>query len=139
MSIGGGLMQLVAYGAQDVYLQNVGNIFTNPNAYANHEYYHAICKPKTRNHNIISHKNKQTGIPRQLKRGTTCIISYDEIGENDTYTICHVCKQIYGWGSIIIWMQTSKTCPHCRCDMDINHMNKYVNTSNKKGKHKNNK
>ncbi len=130
--VGGALMQLVAYGAQDIYLDGPG--YTHSNAYASHEYYHAICKREKKQNNVISHKNKQYGTPRQLKKGTECIISLDEIKEKEAYSICTTCKQIFSWGHIILWTQNHNTCPHCRCETNITNMKKYINTTESKKK-----
>lgn len=127
---GGGLMQLVAYGAQDIYLSDHRS--SHSNAYANHEYYHAICKRERKQKNIITHKDKQYGHPRQLKRGTTCIISLDEIAEKENYTICGTCKQIFSWGHITLWLQNHDTCPHCRTNLEIGKMKKYINSVERK-------
>lgn len=127
---GGGLVQLIAYGAQDIYLSSDRNFHSN--AYANHEYYHAICKRERKQKNIITHKTKQYGNPRQLKRGITCIISLDEIAKNENYTLCNTCKQIFSWGHITLWLQNHNTCPHCRTNLEIGNLKKYINSSESK-------
>ena len=128
----GGLMQLVAYGAQDIYLHEPAVM--RGNGFENHEYYHDICKRKKNYEKVKSHKEKQVGHPRQLKRGTTCIISLDEITNNEAFSCCNQCKQIFSWGHIILWLNNNKTCPHCRANMDITNMKKYVNSAGNKKK-----
>ena len=82
--------------------------------------------------NIITHKTKQYGNPRQLKRGTTCIISLDEIAKNENYTLCNTCKQIFSWGHITLWLQNHDTCTHCRTNLGIGNLKKYVNSAESK-------
>lgn len=133
-------MQLVAYGSMDILIDRSFGRIRRTNAYNlfGHEYYQELFERRTKKNekrqHVINHKTTYPGTVRQLKKGTTCVISYDEIQQNDTYAICNNCDKIFSWGHILLWLQKNETCPHCRQNMFISCLKKYVNTTKRRNK-----
>ena len=131
----GGLMQLVAYGAQDVYLENLVN--WRNNRYQN-PYFREI---EERVYPVLNQPGFDEPINyvfwnSRLKNGTECPIMMCPINRGDKYTQCYQCKKAFDWGSMVLWLRDNSTCPHCRTNLNLPNMPKLINKHNEPKKRK---
>jgi len=88
----GGLMQLVAYGAQDIYLmRNISALQSKQ---------------------IIQWKNEI--ISFKIPKKTKCPITFDLINISSGVCKCLQCRNIFDYSAYKQWINTNKTCPVCR-------------------------
>ena len=101
---GGGLMQLIAYGAQDVYLDyNSDNDLENNNELANR-------------FNNLQTKINWYKFERPIKptdRNNECPITLEKINLNDSYCLCLECNYNFDAKELKIALQTHNECPMC--------------------------
>lgn len=133
-------MQLVAYGAQDVYLENPVPVNWRNNRNGN-PYFRELDE-------LVDHRlNPQYNRPAfdetkaifrksGLKNGTECLITLCPINRGDKYTRCYQCKQVFDWGSMVLWLQDHPGCPHCRTNLNLDNMPKLINKHNDQKKHR---
>lgn len=84
----GGIMALIAYGAQDVYLDNT-NIIDNSENFDN----------------IIA--------IREIKNDTMCPVTFSDIEKDDMYTFCSRCNYNFSQ-AVFKWIREHRSCPMCR-------------------------
>ena len=102
----GGLMQLVNYGAQDIYLLsgNTHNIFT-------HSAYNPINSSTDENNLMWSTLNKIIN----LEKNDECPISNISFISECSYCICYICKYNIDADTLKKCFQfNDKKCPMCR-------------------------
>lgn len=98
----GGLMQLVAYGAQDIYLTgNTNNTILQP--YYESEYNHDYDNILYLTEDLI-----------EIDRYEECIISLEQIQNNENIAKCSQCKKIVKYNVMQQWFNENESCPHCR-------------------------
>lgn len=137
----GGLMQLIAYGAQDVYLGNPVNTRNNRNG---NPYFREIEERVDRVLNQMYNNNRQPAFDEsrvifrssRLKNGTECPITMCPINKGEKYTKCYQCKKAFDWGSMVLWLRDNSTCPHCRTNLNMDNMPKLINKHNEPIKRK---
>ena len=101
----GGLMQLVAYGAQDIYLTgNTGNTrYSPPSSLA------TSVTPEQ--HDNILYLTEDL---IEIDRYEECIISLEQIQNNENIAKCSQCKKITKYTIMQQWFNENASCPHCR-------------------------
>ena len=98
----GSLMQLVAYGAQDIYLTgNTNNTILQP--YYESEYNHDYDNILYLTEDLI-----------EIDRYEECIISLEQIQNNENIAKCSQCKKITKYTIMQQWFNENESCPHCR-------------------------
>jgi hypothetical protein len=127
-------MQLVAYGAQDIYItgNNPNPTFYRTTAYR-HQNFALNINNDTENNNIEPtpipiQKPKIVSIYQQLDSeggNNQCVISLEPIEENGEYWQCNTCNKVVTWEAAEIWISQHKTCPYCRQSAGLDAM--YVN------------
>ena len=127
---GGGLMQLVAYGAQDVYLTGNNNITFYGVQYRRHTNF-AMESINIEDNNIdpiiipVREIIIMYNLLDQISGINICVISLEPIEENGEYWNCTTCNKVVTWEAAEIWISQHKTCPHCRQSVGLD--TKYVN------------
>ena len=136
----GGLMQLIAYGAQDVYLENPvnGRNYRNGNPYfrAIEERVNRVLNPRYNNRHPAFDESRVIFQNSRLKNGTECLITLCPINRGDKYTRCYQCKKVFDWGSMVLWLRDHSGCPHCRTNLNLDNMPKLINKHNEPKKRK---
>lgn len=103
----GGLMQLVAYGAQDAYSysdQGYNNVLNNNLNTFN------ISTSTTRTET----RTVSTEIIKRLLEGNEeCPVTYEKIKCGDKYTYCIQCNNNFS-AEVFSWLHEHKSCPMCR-------------------------
>ena len=103
---GGGLMQLVIYGAQDVYpshdeIDEINEIYRPATHVAgnriNEIKINALSKPVSK-----------------LDDSNQCCVSYNIIKEEELYVECPQCTKIMNFEVASKWFEIKKSCPMCR-------------------------
>ncbi len=90
---GGGLMQLVAYGAQDIFLTDIS--------------YESVTEEKL----IWNEINKIL----DLNKNSECPITYDELKHGCKYCVCHQCKYNFSTDGLMeCFKKMQKNCPICK-------------------------
>lgn len=136
---GGGIMQLVAYGAQDVYLTTMPQITYFRLTYRRHTNF----APELINSDGSDNNGGNTMVPevniiyKLLSANTECIITYIIIEANGVYWECDTCNKVVCWEAAEHWISGHKNCPHCRCDATLD--KKYINATEPVVKSKNTK
>jgi hypothetical protein len=125
---GGGLMQLVAYGAQNVYITGQPSVSFFPVTYRQHTNF-AIDIPESNNEDIIH-------LPIRVEPmiihailaadNSTCVVSLEPIAEGGEYWQCGTCHKVIDWEVATVWISEHKNCPHCRQTAGLD--TKYVNS-----------
>jgi hypothetical protein len=146
---GGGLMQLVAYGAQDAYLTGNPQVtffrttyrrYTNFNPYNQNEYeqnqyeQNEFVNPYDINKWTIKYV-----IILETDRNMECPINLELIKLNDQYCRCTQCKHNFSKEALIESFKTNHTCPMCRAEWSdktlyVNKNEEIKKTSDKKKK-----
>lgn len=119
-------MQLVAYGAQDVYLNATPTTYFSP-IYRQHTYYTSNSIHANDNNIDTTSESitEPTIIYKLIDANTECIITYISIEINSTYWECNTCNKVISWDAASLWISSHKKCPHCRCDAVLD--TKYIN------------
>lgn len=140
---GGGLLQLIAMGAQDIYLTNNPQISYFNSTYRRKTCFsvetsiiesHIIEQPKIQLHNLYLTvdfiKNMVTMLQKhqyilldqyhvnRVLKNTECPITLNEITE--LYLECNTCKMCYDYNTTIHYFKRSLKCSYCRQDININ-------------------
>lgn len=117
--MGGGLMQLVSYGAQDIYLTSNPNT-TSVRSVENTE---GIKKNTT----TITTKSK---LKSELNKDNNdnCPICM-ECMINKEIVICKGCNKCFDKTCIESWLVNHNTCPLCRCNMFKQHITTAATTT----------
>jgi hypothetical protein len=139
----GGLMQLIAYGALDVYLPTFtinnnrdNNNYCNNNTIIddsktikeNFNNLRRMVDPIIKTHkNIINNINLTNPYIIPVLKNTECPITYSEITGN--FIECTVCKTCYDYTNteVITWFNSHRNCSICRGKIDktIKNINGY--------------
>ena len=98
--MGGGLMQFVNYGAQDIYLDGNPQITYFKFTYSR---YGDLPLDEI----IVEIKDVE------IKKGEYCIISLDEFVNNDLIQICYNCKKMFKDDIINQHLVNHHNCPYC--------------------------
>jgi len=115
---GGGLMQLVAYGAQNVYITGAPVTFYRV-TYRRHTNF----AMESIDFNEDNRDPPQIQLPELIIKylqldpvggNNQCVISLEPIQENDEYWQCNTCTKVVSWEAAGLWIGQHKTCPHCR-------------------------
>lgn len=104
--MGGGLMQLVAYGAQDIYLTGNDQIRFRENGQL---LVFSELDEKTIEANFFDEYNKRL----EVLSNDDCIICC-ECMTGDKAIDCICCKKIFHVKCVGTWTKNKNTCPHCR-------------------------
>jgi hypothetical protein len=122
---GGGLMQLIAYGAQDVYLTAPQQITYFRLTYQSRTNFAPETIPNYDSIVTPSSITEPTIVYKLLIANTECIITYIVIETNAAYWECDTCNKVVTWDAASLWISGHKNCPHCRCDstLDKKHIN----------------
>ncbi len=121
-------MQLVAYGAQDVYLTGQPPITFYRTTYRRHTNF--AMDSIDSNAEIPSVEPIKQPDP-ELKymilsaENATCIVSLEPIAEGGEYWQCATCSKVVEWPFATLWIAEHKNCPHCRQTAGLDA--KYVN------------
>ncbi len=130
MSSRGGLMQLVAYGAQDVYLTGQPPITFYRTTYRQHTNF-AMDSIESNNEPEIYQppiKAEPLIIYAILDaENAVCVVSLEPIAEGGEYWLCGTCRKVIGWDAATVWISEHKNCPHCRQTAGLDA--KYVNSA----------
>ncbi len=101
--MGGGLMQLVAYGATDVYLSGDSyRVVYRRHTNFSYESTEKCFEEITKNRLILD------------KERMVCPIEYTNINIDDKYLHCSKCNHNFCNDSITKWLNINKSCPMCR-------------------------
>ena len=129
-------MQLVAYGAQDVYLTGSNPIPTFfSTTFYRHQNFALNINNDTENNNIEPTPiliQKPEIIIKYLRLepdggNNQCVISLELIEENGEYWQCNTCNKVVTWETAELWISQHKTCPYCRQSAGLD--TKYVNSA----------
>ena len=101
----GGLMQLVAYGAQDRFL--TGN--SSVRRYSPPSRLTTSVTPEQ--HDNILYLTEDL---IEIDRYEECIISLEQIQNNENIAKCSQCKKIVKYNIMQQWFNENESCPHCR-------------------------
>lgn len=97
-------MQLVSYGAQDIYLTDNYTVthYFNPNTNNDNSNWKIFYKliPKT-----LIDKGEEYYL---------CCITYDYIKDGDKYIQCSKCNKCFDISVKANWFKNNNNCPHCR-------------------------
>lgn len=121
----GGLMQLLAYGAQDVYLGATLNYDTNFNSDSDYDYnfnnMHLNNLTNTYNWYQFNRPIKKTD------RNTECPITLEEINKGDTYCLCNTCNTLFDAKELKKTLRIKNECPICLAEWNakIEYVNQY--------------
>lgn len=110
--VGGGLMQLIAYGAQDIYLTS--NYSDNYSDYDS-DYDSDDNLHQNMNNLQIDTKNWYQ-FDRPIKatdKNNECPITLEKIGPNESYCICAECNYIFNAEELKKALKTHNECPMC--------------------------
>jgi hypothetical protein len=125
----GGLMQLVAYGQQDVYLTGNPTVTFSRITYRRHT-------------NFVREQNEQDELVNpydinkwtikyviilETDRNMECPINLELIKLNDEYCKCNECKYNFSKEALMEAFNTNYTCPMCRAEWTDK--TKYINKS----------
>ena len=101
----GGLMQLVAYGAQDRFLTGNSSVrrYSSPSSLA------TSVTPEQ--HDNILYLTEEL---IEIDRYEECIISLEQIQNNENIAKCSQCKKITKYTIMQRWFNENESCPHCR-------------------------
>ncbi len=117
---GGGIMQLLQYGAQDIYL--MGNINQAHNEVSNYE----LNEMVTIFDNLVFHvedNNNWFQYSRELKTSEInkiCPISLKRIQKNDTYCLCINCDTMFSAEELKKQLCINNKCPCCLHEWTVN-------------------
>lgn len=114
----GGLMQLVAYGAQDVYLNGNSNITFFTVQYRRYPNFSTELLDNCHNMIYLDYldHNKKTPviINKHIIGYNICPITQSKIKENELYMTCDICHCNYLKDSLDLWLENHNNCPNCR-------------------------
>jgi hypothetical protein len=118
--MGGGLMQLLAYGAQDVYLYNDSNY--GPDIIVDN--FNSI------NLNNLENTYNWYQYNRPIKKtdsNTECPITLEEINKSDSYCICNTCNTLFNSFALKKTLRVRNECPICLAEWNakIEYVNQY--------------
>ena len=108
---GGGLMQLVAYGAQDIYLTALVSGDTPQTFWFDRNTDLAIPLVSSP---LVDNILYLTDEIIYIDEYEECIISLDQIHHNENIAKCSQCKKIAKYQLMQQWFNENKSCPHCR-------------------------
>ncbi len=119
-------MQLLAYGAQDVYLTGNPQITFLRVTYRHHTNF------AMESIDIEVNNSDPITIPKIIIKyhrldpdDAQCVISLELIEENVEYWQCNTCHKVVSWQVAELWVSQHKSCPHCRqiAGLDTKHVN----------------
>ena len=116
----GGLMQLIAYGAQDVYLGN--------ESYSDSDISVDNFNNMHLNNQINTYDWYQYNRPiKKTDRNTECPITLEEIKEGDTYCLCNTCNTLFDAKELKKTLRMKNECPICLAEWNakIEYVNQY--------------
>lgn len=128
-----GLFQLIAYGAQDVYLTNRQQMTFFNVPYNRHNNFTVETLNDLLHQNIIHDKNKIKIINKQIRGFKICPITDNKIKNKDLYMICDICHCYFLEDNIKIWLEDHDNCPNCRSQWTDHQI--YKNIKPQKAKH----
>ena len=101
----GGLMQLVAYGAQDRFLTRNSSVrrYSPPSR--------LTTSVTQEQHDNILYLTEDL---IEIDRYEECIISLEQIQNNENIAKCSQCKKITKYTIMQQWFNENESCPHCR-------------------------
>ena len=101
----GGLMQLVAYGAQDRFLTRNSSVrrYSPPSR--------LTTSVTQEQHDNILYLTEDL---IEIDRYEECIISLEQIQNNENIAKCSQCKKIVKYNVMQQWFNENESCPHCR-------------------------
>ena len=121
----GGLMQIVAYGAQDIDLHSDSNQDINFNINSDYDY---NFNNMHLNNQINTYNWYQFNRPiKKTDHNIECPITLEEINKGDTYCICNTCNTLFDAKELKKTLRTRNECPICLAEWNatIEYVNKY--------------
>jgi hypothetical protein len=108
---GGGLLQLVAYGAQDVYFSD--SDFNQSDFEYDNEFTNQLNNLNNRFNSLNIEWHKFERPIKSTDKNNECPITLEKINLNDTYCMCLDCNYIFNANGLKIALQTHNECPMC--------------------------